>query len=252
MRLYKTDAIILKKMNYLESDRIVSMLSVDRGKIRVIAKGARKIKNRFSGSLETGNAVRATIYQKKEGSGLALLSACDIKESWLELRKDFEFTETFFYMLAVAEELTPEGEFCADVYNLLFNVLKNYKKDKKIFNIITFFDINVSRLMGFVPVFTKCAVCGGEISGKRISYSRRCGGVVCDNCSGKHSLSGHISFDALKAMSVIGRDGMNGGGYLELSKELKEDIENFLYPFIVYHSGREVKARGILKQMHLI
>lgn len=251
MRLYRTDAIILKKMNFQENDRIISMFSPGKGKLKVIAKGSRKIKNRFSGSLETGNIVRATIYEKKAGE-LGFLSNCDLKESWSELRKDFEFTETFFYMLSVVEELIPEYESCIDAYNLLLNILNHYDGEKDIFNVITFFDINISRIIGVVPVFTKCAGCGGKIDGKSVAYSKKCGGVICENCAPKHPVSGHLSLGALKAMTLIGNGGMMVGGNVRLSESFKEDIDKFLYPFIAYHTGKDIKARGILRQMHLI
>ncbi|GIS84088.1 MAG: hypothetical protein CM1200mP16_03880 [Nitrospina sp.] len=80
MALYKTRAIVLKSINLSESDRLVTFLTENSGKIKCVAKGARKVKNQFWGSLEPMSQVNL-IYFGKENQNLYRLNQADIIDS---------------------------------------------------------------------------------------------------------------------------------------------------------------------------
>ncbi|MBI5376778.1 MAG: DNA repair protein RecO [Candidatus Schekmanbacteria bacterium] len=251
MGLITTDGVVLKALNSGESDKILCLITPRMGKLSVMAKGSRKIRNRFSGALEEGNRVRATIYRKKDES-LGFLSQCDILDTWKEIREDLDHTAGLFYILSLVNELVPEGEPGRECYDLLVDVLKVSIKSKDIFKIITFFEMNLLRLMGIGPVVTKCVICGLKTEENRVAFSNIKGGIMCPKCSDVNLKTGSISLGALKTLNLIGKQGLRMENNIRISKDCRNDISNFIYPYMVYHTGKEIKARKVLKQMDLI
>ena len=88
MTLFKTRAIVIKSINLSESDRIITFMTENQGKVKCVAKGARKIKNRFWGALEPMSLIHL-IYFGKEHQNLFRLNHSDIIESFQTIRDDF-------------------------------------------------------------------------------------------------------------------------------------------------------------------
>ena len=87
MALHRTRAIVLKSINLSDSDRLVTFLTKSHGKVKCVAKGARKLKNRFWGSLEPMSHIHL-IYFGKENQNLYRLNQADIIESFQSIRED--------------------------------------------------------------------------------------------------------------------------------------------------------------------
>ena len=102
MPLYRTQAVALKSINLAESDRIITFLTENYGKIKCVAKGARKIKNQFWGSLEPMSQVNL-IYFGKENQNLYRLNQTDIINSFQTVREDFEKIYTGIYFLELID-----------------------------------------------------------------------------------------------------------------------------------------------------
>ena len=97
MALYKTRAIVIKSINLSESDRLVTFFTKNYGKVKCVAKGARKAKNCFWGSLEPMSLIHL-IYFGKENQSLYRLNHADIIESFQSIRDDFgNFTKEFIF-----------------------------------------------------------------------------------------------------------------------------------------------------------
>ena len=94
MALYKTRAVVLKSINLSESDRLITFMTETQGKIKCVAKGARKIKNQFWGALEPMSLIHL-IYFGKEHQSLFRLNHSDIIESFQTIRDDFNKLYTF-------------------------------------------------------------------------------------------------------------------------------------------------------------
>ncbi|RKY02805.1 DNA repair protein RecO, partial [Candidatus Poribacteria bacterium] len=89
MALRRDEAVVIRAMNYGEADKIVSFYTPRFGKVKGIAKGARKPKNRFSSSLEPFNLGQIVFFEK-ENAELCLIRSFDVVERFDELRTDLE------------------------------------------------------------------------------------------------------------------------------------------------------------------
>ncbi|HIE79454.1 MAG TPA: DNA repair protein RecO, partial [Nitrospinaceae bacterium] len=108
MALYNTRALVIKSINLSESDRLVTFMTENQGKVKCVAKGARKVKNRFWGALEPMSLIHL-IYFGKEHQSLFRLNHCDIIESFQTIRDDFDKLYTGVYFLDLIDSMILEG-----------------------------------------------------------------------------------------------------------------------------------------------
>jgi len=142
---YKTEGIILKRINYGEADRILTIYTKHYGKIKAIAKGVRKITSRKGGNLELFNHC---VLFLAEGKNLDILTEAQVINSFSRLSKDLEKTAAAFYLVELVDQLTPERQANRQVFDLLvqtLNQLSECQTDKLIAN----FEIKLLRLLGF-------------------------------------------------------------------------------------------------------
>ena len=115
-RYLKDEALVLKSYPLGESDRLITFLSWNRGKIVAVAKGARKTKSKLASGVDLfthGN------YQFYQGRGLALVTGVEVKDRFIYLRQDPELYPYGFYLVELADRLVPESGLCPEVCSLV-------------------------------------------------------------------------------------------------------------------------------------
>ena len=150
-RIYKVEAIILKRRNVGETDRILTVFSKEYGKLRVIAKGIRRITSRRAPHLEIFN--RATLLLHK-GKTLDIVTEADLLDGYQELRKKLTLVNGCYYCCELIDALLPEKQEHRDVYVLFSRALSTFasKQDIDINRNCEQFALSLLRALGFLPV----------------------------------------------------------------------------------------------------
>jgi len=155
MATYKTEGVILKRLNYGEADRILTIYTKYRGKIRAIAKGVRKITSRKGGNLELFNHC---VLFLAEGRNLDIVTEAQVVHSFSRVSDDLEKTATAFYLVELIDQLTPDGQVNRQVFDLLVENLGELKsrrpacrqgRAEELGAVIRSFEINLLKLLGF-------------------------------------------------------------------------------------------------------
>ena len=150
MALYKTRAIVIKSINLSESDRLVTFFTKNYGKVKCVAKGARKAKNCFWGSLEPMSLIHL-IYFGKENQSLYRLNHADIIESFQSIRDDFGKLYKGVYFLELIDSMILEGHSDKPIFNLLQQALFALKQETELDSLIRLFEVRMLSLLGFKP-----------------------------------------------------------------------------------------------------
>lgn len=138
-RTYKTEGIVLKRVNFGEADRILTIFTKHYGRIKAMAKGVRKLKSRKAGSLELFNHVGLFL---SEGKDLDLITEAEIINSFANLRQNLGGVGHAFQMVEVVDRLTAEREKSEPVFDLLLEALKGQKTVRE-------FEIEILQELGF-------------------------------------------------------------------------------------------------------
>lgn len=146
MHYFRTEAIILRRTNYGEADRILSVLTPERGKISVIAKGVRRPKSKMAGGLELFSICDLTTVEGK--GGLAIVTGAQIKQYFGEILHDYDRTQLAYDVIKQVNKAT-ESVTSAEFYNLLKSSLISLGDLKINQNLIeVWFRVNLDSLLG--------------------------------------------------------------------------------------------------------
>ena len=148
MRSYKTEAIIIKRRNFNESDRIITILTRDMGKLSVKAQGVRKITSRRSSHIELLNHTQISLYK---ASHIPVLVEAQMINSFAEIKNDLQKTGFAYHMCELIDGLCPEGQEQHGIFTLLKNTLNQLSlvnSDELVFTIHNF-EIGLLTQLGF-------------------------------------------------------------------------------------------------------
>jgi DNA repair protein RecO (recombination protein O) len=179
MPLIESESIVLNSLKLGESDRLVTFYSKKLGKIKAVAKGARKLKNKFGSSLEPFTYGRLVIYDKNSRF-LYRLHQSDTIESFQILRSDYEkILESARFSICI-DSLSPEGDPSVSVFNLFLNYLGRLKSERNTAGIIPLYQVKLLGYCGYAFCLERCVKCKGELSEVRMAPIL--GGMVCSGC----------------------------------------------------------------------
>lgn len=145
-----SEAFVLRTFPFAEGDLIVSFFTRDQGKLRGVAKRARKPKSNFGAGLERLSQVRATYYQK-ETRELVTLASTELIRSQFDLVSDFTASVALDYFAEVSDHLLPPAEANERFFRLLAAVLEHLHAAGEVWAAVTYFSLWAVRLSGFLP-----------------------------------------------------------------------------------------------------
>ena len=180
MSLYRDQGVVLRTHKLGEADRIITMLTRQRGLVRAVAKGVRKTSSRFGGRLEPFMHVDL---QLAEGRTLDVITQVETMSAFArDLGLDYPAYTAGTAMLETAERLVPhDGEPAVQQYQLLVGALRALAERRQPpATILDSYQLRALAVAGYAPSFSACARCGLE--GTHRSFHAASGGMLCDGC----------------------------------------------------------------------
>ena len=178
MSLKQSEAIVLRTYPLREADLLVTLFTRLEGKIKGVARSAKKSRRRFGGALESLTLVRAH-YEDREGKELCRLDSCDILESPLSAELDYPRIVALEHVAETLDEVLPDREANDAIFRLAVAVLHELRSGQ-IWMPLTYFQLWLVRLMGFLPELSECVACGRTLNGSRAFYHALADGLMCE------------------------------------------------------------------------
>jgi DNA repair protein RecO (recombination protein O) len=179
MPTYKDEGIVIRKQNFSEADKILTIYTRDHGRITAIAKGARKITSRKSSSTEL--FIQA-VYQLAKGKSMDIVVESQTLNSFLPLREDLQKASLAFYLTELLDSFSRGGQANYPLYRLFLETMSLLSRAKKKHNLwIRAFEAKALSQLGFGPELYQCAHCCLPLSAEKYFEAGR-GGTVCRDC----------------------------------------------------------------------
>ena len=245
-RSFRVEAIVLKHSDYGEADRFLSLYTRQRGKLRAIAKGVRKMRSHTAGHVEPFTRVSL---QLAAGRNLYIVSQAEAVDSYVNLREELALVGYASYVVEILDKFTYEEEENAAVFRLTADTLARLDRGGDSELVVRYYEIQLLELLGFRPQLHKCVVSEAEIKAEDQYFSAKLGGVV----SPKHGkgLEGAmpVSMEALKYMRHFQRSSYQSATRATVAPKVQRELETLMQHYITYLLERGLNSPSFLRRV---
>ncbi len=245
-RSFRVDAVVLRHSDWGEADRLIGLFSREHGKVRAIAKGARKLQSRKAGHLEPFTRVSL---QLARGRDLPIITQTETLESNSRLREDLLLIGYASYVVELLDRFTyEEGENRA-LYRLLVETLGRLSAAHEPTLVVRYYEVRLLDLLGFRPHLFECARCGAEIQPQDQYFSSEAGGVLCPACGKGQAGVRPISLQALKYLRHFQRSSYAEASRARLSPNINREMEMLMQHYLTYLLERSLNSPAFLRRV---
>jgi DNA repair protein RecO (recombination protein O) len=280
--LFSTEACILKRMDYGEADRILTLFTPRQGKLRAIAKGARRTTSRLAGHVEP--FTRSQL-QLATGRELATVTQGEVRESFPHLRDALWHATTAYYLAELLDKFTEDHSEHRDLYALLIDTLRRLDEDaatasngnghhhedaglaplvvaphngngahngsaptrSRAWQVLRYFELHLLGALGYQPALHDCVSCGTPLEPVENGFNATLGGMLCPNCS--RYAHRPVSLASLKVLRLLQTTPWERLPRLRLERSQQYEIEYLLQALIRFHLERDVKSWEFLRHI---
>lgn len=244
--VYRTEGIVLRRHDLGETDRILTLYTRDRGKIRAVAKGVRKPSNKKAGHVEL--FVRADMLLA-EGRTLDVLTQVEMLDAYTPLRHDLMRASYAAHIVELVDSFTEDADESRPIYGLLRDGLTWIALTDDLQRTARFFELRMLDLGGYRPELFRCVVCERAIEAVDQFYSTSEGGVVCPDCAPHTPRLRPLSIRALKVLRYMQKNTINVVEQVKISPPIQAETERLLYDVLTYHLERRLKSAVFLERL---
>lgn len=251
MAALKTQALILRCVDYGESDRIFHLLVPERGRVTAIAKGARRSVRRFGGTLDFFNLLR--VHLERRGGSMSRLEHATLVRHFPALRHDPARFALGCYLLELLDRLAPEGGGPRDMRRLFdfalgsLGLLQGHRSEPVLRTVL---ELRALDALGLRPELRRCVGCGREVGGAaRIPFHVADGGPVCGSCGARRTGLLPVHLGTLRALEQALRLDVERLDRLVLSPAALAEARRLVGRFLRFHVGVELHSERFLERM---
>ena len=245
MPLKESEALILRSYPLREADLLVTLFTRQEGKVRGVARAAKKSKRRFGGALEPLTYVRA-YYEDRERQELSRLDSCEVIESPLAREVSYPRAVALGHLAELLDELLPDREANDAVFRLTLAVLSSLR-GPEIWMAVTYFDLWLTRLMGFMPELTECIVCGRPLNGSRAYFHALADGLMCPD--DKRLASSEMSSESRTLAGQMLRAPVDSFEATPWIKSRGSDLRKYLMQTLERHIEKKIVTAAMLERI---
>ena len=242
----KSLAIVLRSIEFSETSSIVTLFTREFGKVRALAKGARRPKGPFEAALDLLSLCRI-VFLRKSSDALDLLTEAKLERRFRPAGGELSNLYAAYYLAELLSELTDDYDPHPDLFDAAEATLSALRSERDVDVFVLRFELTALRLLGHLPTLEDCADCGTEVKlTGRVPFSQIRGGVLCASCRvGKKQVMS-VSAGVLKALGVLADGDSQAWRRLEIDRKTYGELRAVLNHFLAGLLGRQPRMHRYL------
>lgn len=241
--LYKSEAVVIKRSDLGEADKILTIFTPHFGKLRVVAKGVRKITSRLAGHVELFTRNQMLLAKARN---LDIVTQSETVDAYRPLHDDLSRIAHASYAAELLDALTPDALENYQVYKLMAETLSLLSEDADEDRVLRWFELQLLGYMGYAPELSKCVECRNDLAPTVNGFSASLGGVVCTACR-RAGVGRDLSVNALKVLRLIQRNSYSSVSRVRIDPELQAELQGTTQSYITYILERELRSTHFVK-----
>jgi DNA repair protein RecO (recombination protein O) len=245
-RLYRVEAIIIRRRDWGEADRLLTLYTREQGKFQAVAKGARKPTSRKAGHLELFTRTRLLLARSRS---IDIITQAETVEAYRLLRESLEASTLAHYFSELLDRFTGEAQADQALYNLLNAALTWLCEADDVQLAARYYELRLLELAGFRPELHHCPGCAQALQPEQSFFSPAQGGVLCPNCGQGRRDAFALSLTAFKVLRYGQTRDWDHFRRLRLTAPLRAEVERALHRYLLYVLERKLKSVEFLHQL---
>ena len=246
-RRYVTDAIVLSRVDLGEADRVLTIITPELGKLKIIAKGVRRTTSRLGGSLEPFAELRIALAR---GRTFDVVTEVKVGHAWLRLRDRLESAATAWYLAEIADRSMEERHEAAPLYALLRRAYELLDAGMAPGRVARWYEMHLADELGQRPEVDRCVECDRMLEATdTFRWVPPLGGVLCARCPGPPADRVGLSLEALKLLKAYQRLDVEALAALRLSALVERETEAAMRDFTRLMLERDARSLAFLDEV---
>jgi DNA repair protein RecO (recombination protein O) len=240
----ETEAIILKTFALGEADRLVSFLGRSSGRVRGVASGARRLKNRYGSTLEVLSHVQIW-YVEKETRELVRIQQAELLESFHRAQSNYSLSTGLAVISEIAEHILPEHEVSEAMFRLILLATREVERTGDWALPLSYFAFWTVRLGGWLPRFDRCVTSDTPFGAKPAFYDAHQAGLFCENC--RRAGMKPLHFEARALAERFAGERLDHIEYEKSMQASAKELREASLTWIENHLERRLTTRELLE-----
>jgi DNA repair protein RecO (recombination protein O) len=245
-RTYRVEAVVLRRVDFGEADRVLVLYTRERGKLPVVAKGVRRMSSRMAGHLELFTQSELML---AKGANLDVVTQAESRNSFRAVREDLTRTSTAYLIAELTDALTEEALEQPELFDLLTATLRALGTTDDPRLVAAHYQLRLLDVAGFRPVLMRCVMCQAELAPGRNAFSAFLGGALCPRCGPGEPSARPIDTDVLKVLRNLQRAGLPGSVRFRVPELVMREVERILRDLIERHTERRLRSPDLLARL---
>lgn len=237
---------MLRRRDFGEADRLLTLYTRDRGKLRAIAKGARKPQSRKTGHVELFMHSKLLLAQ---GRDLDIITQAEMVTSYAPLRDDLVRATYASYAVELLDRFTVEDDPHVQIFTLLTAALDWFATAEDLLLAARYYELRLLSLTGFQPRLFQCVSCGEPIEEQAQFFSAELGGLLCPDCHTADRNALAVSAVVVKVLRYLQTRPWDTVSHLRLKRPLLHELEKIMHFYITYILERNLKSVDFLHRL---
>src|ERR1700687_5501408 len=240
----ETEALILKTFPLGEADRLVSFFGRSSGRVRGVAAGARRLKNRYGSTLEILSHVQIW-YVEKETRDLVRIQQAELLESFHKAQSDYDLSTGLAVISEISELILPEHEVSEPMFRLILLAAREVERTGDWNLPLSYFAFWTVRLGGWLPRFDRCVACGTPCGGKPAFFVAHQAGLFLGG--GRRPGMKPLHVEARNLAERFAGEGLDRIEYEKSMQPSVRELREAALAWIEHHLERRLRTRELLE-----
>ena len=250
-RIRTTHALVLRRRDVGDADRVVTVFAPREGKIEVLAKGVRKTTSRKAGHLEPFMHVTLVLAQARTWD---IVTEAAALESFRHLRENLDAIARATYVVEMVDHFSDAGDDNQPLWELALYILRELDAIAASDRpqpplLLRWFDLQLLSLSGFQPQLFHCVGCGSDLAAVVNFLSLAAGGVFCPNCGAQRNDVEPIQPDSLKVLRFLQSQPWQEAQRLAPRPAVIQTVESVLQRFVSSVVERHLRTPEFLRRL---
>lgn len=245
-RLYRVAAIVLKRRDQGEADRLLTVLARERGKVTLLAKGVRRQASRKAGHVEPFTYVELLV---AKGRSLDLVTQAETIEAHRHLREELWRSAWAYYVVELVDAFIQDEDPHQLLFDLLLETLGRLERGDDPALAVRYYELHLLALAGYQPQLFRCVQCSELLRPEVNFLSLARGGCLCPQHGAHHPETIALPLPVLKVLRFLQTRSWEEVAALQLSPETARQVESVLARYIVFHLERTVRSATFLERL---